>query len=207
VTTESLAQTKSDLRRWITAQIRGVTGEQRAKWSQQVLKNLIRHDSWCPRGGVVSIFGGIKLEVDVMPIFSWLQDRGCEVALFAMEGDTMRPWRVRQRADLRTGVMSVLEPVPVAGNELAISDLDVVLTPGLAFDRNSGMRMGRGKGHYDRIFGNPQFRGVKIGVGFGLQVMNGVPAEAHDRPLDHLVTEQGWLSFGDRVPINPEVPS
>jgi 5-formyltetrahydrofolate cyclo-ligase len=207
VTTESLAQTKSDLRRWITAQIRGVTGEQRAKWSQQVLKNLIRHDSWCPRGGVVAIFGGIKLEVDVMPIFSWLQDRGCEVSLFAMEGDTMRPWRVRQRADLRTGVMSVLEPVPVAGNELAISDLDVVLTPGLAFDRNSGMRMGRGKGHYDRIFSNPQFRGVKIGVGFGLQVMNGVPTEAHDRPLDHLVTEQGWLSFGDRAPINPEGPS
>ncbi|TLD71457.1 5-formyltetrahydrofolate cyclo-ligase [Phragmitibacter flavus] len=193
----SQSQTKTDLRRWINAQIREVPKEQRALWSHQVQEVLMGNPAWLPKdgGGVVAIFGGMKLEVDVMPLFSWLQEKGCEVALFALDGDLMTPWRVRLHGDLQSGVMGVLEPLREEGGRLEIADLQVVLTPGLAFDRESGMRMGRGKGHYDRIFGDPGFRGLKIGVAFELQLITGVPSEPHDRAMDHVVTQNGWQSF------------
>lgn len=204
--TESVSQTKSALRRWIGAQLRGASSEQRSAWSSLIVRQLIRNELWVPEAGqVVALFGGLKLEVDVMPLFSWLQERGCQVAFFAIEGDHMTPWLIRQHSDLKAGQMGVLEPVadPVNGVQIPISDINVVITPGIAFDRQNGMRLGRGKGYYDRVFADPSFKGVKLGVGFDLQVVSGVPFDSYDKSLDHLVTEQTWLTFPQVTPANP----
>jgi 5-formyltetrahydrofolate cyclo-ligase len=64
--------------------------------------------------------------------------------------------------------------------------------PGLAFDR-IGFRLGWGKGYYDRAFEN--FRGVKVGVLFSLQLYEpGLPSESHDICMDYLLTEDNILT-------------
>lgn len=61
-------------------------------------------------------------------------------------------------------------------------EVDLVVVPGVAFDRAGG-RLGRGKGFYDRLF--PTMPGATlVGVCFGLQVVESVPREAHDRVMD-----------------------
>ena len=79
-------------------------------------------------------------------------------------------------------------PVTVEPNEIG-----VVFVPGVAFDR-LGHRLGYGKGYYDRWL-----RGAsaleKIGLAFSFQVLERLPAEAHDVRLDLLVTEQDVLEF------------
>jgi 5-formyltetrahydrofolate cyclo-ligase len=89
-------------------------------------------------------------------------------------------------ADLATGKFGILEPRPEAIRPAALDQIGAVLVPGLAFD-GTGNRLGRGFGHFDRLL--RQTSGVKIALAFDFQVLDEVPAEAHDVRLDFIVTE------------------
>lgn len=69
----------------------------------------------------------------------------------------------------------------------------LVLAPGLAFDRR-GNRLGRGKGHYDRFLGRSEMQeATVVGIAWELQVINAVPIESHDIPMDWICHEEGHL--------------
>ena len=72
---------------------------------------------------------------------------------------------------------------------------DVVFAPVLAFDRQGG-RLGQGGGHYDRTIAALRARGpVKvIGLAYSGQEVAEIPREAHDEPLDGILTETGFIS-------------
>ena len=83
---------------------------------------------------------------------------------------------------------SVREP-GAGAQPVPIEDLDVVIVPGLAFDR-SGYRLGRGEGFYDRFLSQPGLRGAKVfGLCFDFQVAPSVPTSDYDVPMDVVVTE------------------
>jgi 5-formyltetrahydrofolate cyclo-ligase len=68
----------------------------------------------------------------------------------------------------------------------------MIVVPGRAFDRTGG-RLGRGGGYYDRLLASPAGASrFVVGAAYECQVVDGVPSEPHDRPVDILVTEQGW---------------
>ena len=68
---------------------------------------------------------------------------------------------------------------------------DLVLVPGLAFDR-AGRRLGRGGGHYDRALAEAGSEVVAIGVGYAFQLLDeDLPEEAHDRRMAGVLTERG----------------
>ena len=84
------------------------------------------------------------------------------------------------------GRYGVREPPADAPVETLGPDV-LVLVPGVAFDACGG-RLGRGAGLWDRALADA--RGAVIfGVGYELQIMDRVPCEAHDRPIDALLTE------------------
>jgi len=88
--------------------------------------------------------------------------------------------------ELTTGKFGILEPKPEAVRPAAFDQIGAVLVPGLAFDE-TGNRLGRGLGHFDRLLGPTS--GVKIALAFDFQVLGEVPAEAHDTRMDFIVTE------------------
>jgi 5-formyltetrahydrofolate cyclo-ligase len=91
------------------------------------------------------------------------------------------------------GRYGVHEPPANAPVETLGPDV-LVLVPGVAFDACGG-RLGRGAGLWDRALVDA--RGAVIfGVGYELQIMDTVPSEAHDRPIDALLTEAGIRRFG-----------
>ena len=96
--------------------------------------------------------------------------------------------------DLDAGVEirrhGIREPVTSAQAAEA-GGIDVVLTPGVAFDE-SGRRVGRGAGCYDRFFArNDLMEGIlAVGVCFEAQILEAVPADDHDVQLGAIVTEQ-----------------
>jgi 5-formyltetrahydrofolate cyclo-ligase len=65
-----------------------------------------------------------------------------------------------------------------------LSDIRLVVVPGVAFDRER-RRIGRGKGFYDRLL--PSLQAYKIGAGFDFQLLDAIPAEPHDVPMDTIV--------------------
>jgi 5-formyltetrahydrofolate cyclo-ligase len=72
------------------------------------------------------------------------------------------------------------------------SAVDLVVTPGLAFDRE-GHRLGYGGGHYDRFLARMGGEASRVGVAFSLQVVDRVPVEPGDERVDVVVTDQGWF--------------
>ena len=86
--------------------------------------------------------------------------------------------------ELKKGRFGIPEPaVPVFAAE---DELDLIIVPGVAFDR-AGRRIGRGGGFYDRLL--PQYRAVRAGICFGFQCLETVPAQEHDIRMDWVVTE------------------
>jgi 5-formyltetrahydrofolate cyclo-ligase len=56
-----------------------------------------------------------------------------------------------------------------------------------------GNRLGFGRGYYDRVLANS--KGFKLGVGFHCQLLEDVPFESHDIPLDGFISEEGLIRF------------
>lgn len=81
------------------------------------------------------------------------------------------------------------EPDPESWERSSVGKIDLALIPGLGFDTRGG-RLGRGKGFYDRLLGDPLFRARKVAVAWEWQIVEAVPTEAHDVPMDLIVTEE-----------------
>ena len=81
---------------------------------------------------------------------------------------------------------------PTEGTEVPSGQIDLIVAPGLAYDRR-GNRLGRGGGYYDRYLADPELKAVVVGFGFAFQVLDEVPTDPRDRPVDAIVTESGYL--------------
>ena len=88
--------------------------------------------------------------------------------------------------ELHVGKFQILEPKPEAIRLAKVEVVEVFLLPGLAFDE-TGNRLGRGKGYFDRLL--HMVRGTKIALAHEFQVLNEVPAGPHDVPVNFIVTE------------------
>lgn len=82
------------------------------------------------------------------------------------------------------GYMNILEPQE--GECTDPSEIEIAVIPGVAFDRKCN-RMGRGKGFYDKLL--PYMNCRTIGLGFDFQIVDNIPCEQFDKPLDMVVTE------------------
>ena len=84
---------------------------------------------------------------------------------------------------LAEGAFHIDEPTGTAFTDYAAIDLAVI--PGVAFDRR-GNRLGRGKGYYDRLL--PRIPAAyKLGLCFPFQLLDQIPAETHDIPMDEVL--------------------
>jgi len=87
--------------------------------------------------------------------------------------------------DLEKGSFDILEPSSIIKEEHP-KVMDLILVPGLAFDK-AGNRLGYGGGFYDGLFKNTQ--GYKIGLAFKEQILEKIPLEDHDIPVDLIITD------------------
>ena len=85
-----------------------------------------------------------------------------------------------------SGRFGILEPIEVM--KIAYKNIDLVLVPGTVFDLN-GHRIGFGLGFYDRFLQKVS-KSVKIGLAFDFQIVDKIPHEEHDVPVDIIVTEE-----------------
>lgn len=75
-------------------------------------------------------------------------------------------------------------PEPVGELFMDWAQIDLILVPGVAFDR-AGNRLGRGRGYYDKVL--KQTRAHKAGIAFDFQMVEQVPVEPHDVRMDSVV--------------------
>ena len=85
-----------------------------------------------------------------------------------------------------SGRFGILEPIETM--KIAYKNIGLVLVPGIVFDKD-GHRIGYGFGHYDRFLAKVP-KAIKIGLCFDFQVVDKIPREMHDVPVDMIVTEK-----------------
>ena len=90
-----------------------------------------------------------------------------------------------EESRLELGTFHIEEPT---GNDLTDpSEIELVVVPAVAYDRK-GKRLGRGKGFYDRFL--KQTKATKVGVGYEFQLVDELPTEPHDIPMDIVITQK-----------------
>ena len=77
---------------------------------------------------------------------------------------------------------------------IAINDVDLIIIPAAAVDR-TGMRMGWGRGYFDKTLGLMEACPPVYAVIFDDELVDSVPRERHDQPVDGVVTPSGIISF------------
>ena len=83
----------------------------------------------------------------------------------------------------------ILEPKESYQREFNPDKLDIVIVPGIAFDKN-GHRIGYGYGYYDRFLKTIRKETLKIGLAYDFQLIEKIPEERHDVPVDIILTEK-----------------
>lgn len=79
---------------------------------------------------------------------------------------------------------------PIGENFSDYSKVDLIIVPGLAFDRKKN-RMGRGKGYYDRFL--PKLTAPKMGICFEFQLFDTIPSDKNDIKMDYIVSENEFI--------------
>lgn len=192
---EMIEEAKAGLRIKARALRAGLDHEERADMAKAASGHFFEGIA-LGKSDVVAVYWRIRDELDCQPILVKLMDSGQTVVLPVVIGPDepldLRVWE--QGASLYEAGFGTLAPADLAPR----AEPDVVLMPLLGFDKN-GTRLGYGGGYYDRTLARLKKRPLLVGLAFSVQELDRIPREAHDVPLDAIVTETGVRHFGPRA--------
>lgn len=98
-------------------------------------------------------------------------------------------------SNLKVGYMNILEPAQE--ETVNPQEIDLAIVPGIAFDSKCN-RLGRGKGYYDRLL--PKTNCTKIGICYNFQLVDNIPADSNDIPMDIVITDCNEYSCKQEYP-------
>jgi 5-formyltetrahydrofolate cyclo-ligase len=96
--------------------------------------------------------------------------------------------KIEKWTDLKPGSFDILEPKKDKIKQVSIYKIDLTLIPGIGFDEQ-GFRLGHGFGYYDKLLKNST-NAINIGLAFEIQIVEKIPIELHDLPVDLIITEK-----------------
>ena len=186
--------TKARLRRRMLRLRRALPSDEAKRRSKEVLSHLLSHPVY-KNSRTVHTYISLDDEVDTWPLISRALDDGKRVVVPVVSGDDMVHCEVDSSSEFVRGRFGLWEPKH--RREVDVEELDLVIVPGVAFDRR-GYRLGFGRGYYDRFLS--QVSAPKVGLAFDFQVVPRIPEDPHDQRLDYLVTEEGiFRIFKEKV--------
>jgi 5-formyltetrahydrofolate cyclo-ligase len=180
---------KHTTRRSVLSRRDAMTAEERADASARIadatVTMLLQR---VPAGGVVAVYAAKASEVDVQLVDERLRANGIGVAYPRIGGGRQLTFHLVDSMDeLVVQTFSIREPIASA-RIVALQAIAAFVVPCVAFSRD-GSRIGWGGGHYDSTLVAAAATALRVGVAFDCQLVDGVPAEAHDIPLHHVITE------------------
>lgn len=103
------------------------------------------------------------------------------------ESNEIKPSEILDFDELEVGFYNILTPKEEFHRFIDPNEVDLIIVPGLAFDRK-GYRVGYGGGYYDRFLSKYP-KATKIGLAFDLQMIDQVPRDEFDIAVDYIITE------------------
>lgn len=174
--------TKKALRAAMKRRNLALTDEERRSMSEQLIGRIGELPEFAA-ARCVGLFCALPDEPDTSAaLAAW--SRRKRIVVPRVEGEKMRFYDY-DPATMVCGAFGIAEP-GAGARVCRPEEIDLMVVPGVAFDRR-GVRLGRGKGFYDRYLAQPGVRAVKIGTCYAHQIVDALPVEPHDVTMDRVV--------------------
>ncbi len=178
-------QTKQEMRRHILDLIKSQKEEVALVKNRSIFEKFLALPVFV-RARTILFYVSCKGEVDTFAMMDKAIELGKKVAvpLVVKEEKKIISVVIASTKELKTGTYGIPEPCKDnSRGELPLQEIDLVVVPGLAFDR-LGNRLGRGAGYYDRLISKLPLNTPTVGLAYDFQIVGAVPSlEAHDKPV------------------------
>ena len=176
---------KNKIRKQVLDARFGIQAEERRSKSREIEATLFGLPEFRAANRVM-LFASFQSEVETHHLIRRALAEGKQVVLPRVKGKDLELIEIENfDRDVQPGAWGI--PEPAAGKPVALSDIGLIVVPGAVFDQQ-GNRIGYGGGFYDRLL--PRFTGRTVALAFELQIVPKVPTDAHDVPMQKIVTEK-----------------
>lgn len=188
--------TRQQIRQQIRQRRRGLTPEQQTQFALQAADRMMAYPPVL-LAQTVAVFLSFDGELDTRPLIDQLWRAGKRVylpVLHPFSPGNLLFLHYHPSSDLVVNRLNIREPKLDVRDVLPLSQLDVLVTPLVAFDA-AGQRLGMGGGFYDRTLQNwRQHRLQPVGYAHDCQQVDALPTEQWDIPLPAVITpSKTWL--------------
>ena len=143
----------------------------------------------------ISCFLSIPSEPGPRDFVAGAVARGIRVLLPITRKDGLLDWIVATPdGDITEGMFGLPEPVGEVLGPIAVNDVDLMVIPAAAIDRR-GMRLGWGRGFFDKTIGSMERCPPVYAVVYDSEVLDEVPSDRHDQPVTGVVTPTQTLTL------------
>jgi 5-formyltetrahydrofolate cyclo-ligase len=191
-----IQRTKPELRRWAVRRRKQQTAESALRIGE-ALAERIGVTAVYKKARVVGIYFTAMTELSTQPLMELAWRDGKQIAVPAWSRMNKRYAFCRWTPQTAMGAGPMRIPQPATPEWISMSSLDLVLTPGLVFDRQGG-RIGFGKGHYDRMLARCRPSAHFVALADVWQLVDSVPQTTTDTPLDGIATPSGIYWTGKK---------
>lgn len=188
---------KQKLRQQISAKRAKLTPAFQQQAAKKVANSIINKDIY-QKSQYIAAYIAVQGEVDPLPLMqhAWSANKICYLPILTKERKLLFA-KYEPNDPLINNRYNIPEPQP--DNLINPQDLDLVITPLVAFDKDNN-RLGTGAGYYDRTFAfikeTKNHKPYLIGIAYELQKVAELSPDPWDIPLDIIVTGQNNKDWG-----------
>ena len=182
---------KIEIRKNILEQRSKISYEEIRNWSQKITDNFFSLKELRDAKKIMSFVTKGK-EVNTFRLMQRLLDEAylLYVPFTVKDGAALGTAEINDLdADLKQGVFDVLEPLDMMRDETPSEDLDIIIVPGLVFNK-AGYRIGYGGGYYDSFLAEYGINSLKVGFCYSQFIKDKFPIKEHDVAVDIIITEK-----------------
>mgnify|MGYP003634519450 CR=1 FL=1 len=186
----SVSQWRKETRNELSARRLSVSPAERRSAQESIGQRL--HKNFPELGdAAIGFYWPIKGEVDLRPLMQTLSAEGADLALPVVveKNQPLEFWAWDEDTRMTRGGWNI--PVPA---ERSLLIPNILLVPLLGFDA-AGYRLGFGGGYYDRSLAAFRLRPMTIGIGYEFSRLPTIFPQAHDIPMDAIVTDTSCVRF------------
>ncbi|MEN2765981.1 5-formyltetrahydrofolate cyclo-ligase [Ornithinibacillus xuwenensis] len=182
---------KRTLRENMITKLKALPINERKAIEEQLRSNLLNSSLWKNSNTIgITISKGFEWDTQLIIEEGWRQGKSIVVPKCFPNDKELVFYRLHSFNELESVYYNLLEPKPNDQNKTTKEQIDLLLVPGIVYDER-GYRIGFGGGYYDRFLFD--YNSQTVSLLSTMQLSDNVPVEPHDIPVQHLLTENGFI--------------
>jgi len=194
MTSANLKLDKVAVRKMMTQRRNDLNVKQIIELSRKIEANLFSCEDFLSRQHILYYLSfGKEVSTDAMILRSLLLHKKVYVPRIKKNGRKIEICEIKSlETNFELNNFGIREPSGTCIQIVSPNKIDVVVTPGLAFDCSGG-RIGSGGGYFDKLFEDLPNNSLSIGIAYSFQILGSLHQDSWDKKVQKVITEEGML--------------